>query len=200
MNDIIYDYPKSSCHLKNNSKKEFKKSIQPTKRCGYSYLNPQVYRNNVPADFNKNIDNTYSSLDPRLIDVPRGFTTSLDRPPIDGRVHLDQLYTDNQLEDYGKKYKSYTDVNSGQILYYTDRKFDDVYFHPNFVTPAKVSGVTSFDPMGGLTVNYERFPVNQTKNSNLSWINDSTNFREDLMSLQTRQIRQYDWNPLHNFK
>lgn len=224
MNDIIYDYPKTSCcentcyeipccgiptNLgvyncdKDCFNAEFKNHISPTKECGFKYINPQAYQNKSACDFSLKCcdDNNYTfeSPDPRLIDVPRGLKINLDRPPMDSSVKMSSIYCDETLTGYGQGYRTYSDIDGGQIVYYTDDKFNDPFFRPNFSTPSCVTGEVSFDPMGGLQVDYERKPcVEPYQMCGLSWLNDSNSFREDLMGIQTAQIREYDWNPRYN--
>lgn len=177
----------------------FKNGIQPSK-CGFTYINPEVYQQNFAPDFYitkqcPEISFT-TNYDGRLIDVPRGFQMVLDRPPTIGSVPLTDVYTDPTLISYGQNYKTYSDITAGQILYYTDDKFSNPFFNPNFTNNAKVEGEVSFNPMDGLEVNYKRTPcVKPNNKTGLSWMNDSNYQREDIMSSQTSQIRQYDWTP-----
>jgi len=231
--DIIYDYPKTSCcsdtccnkptcgiptnlGVYNCDKKcfneKFKDKIYPDKSCGFNYLNPQAYQNKVACDF-KNNDcciedspgdeliryNTFTSTDPRLIDVPRGLKMNLDRPPMDSSMKLSDIYCNENLIGYDQGYRTYSDIDGGQIMYYTDDKFSNPYYGPNFSTPSRVTGDISFDPMGGLEINYNKEPcVEPYQMCGLSWLNDSNAFREDLIGIQTAQIREYDWNPRYN--
>lgn len=232
MNNIIYDYPKSSCCLQEQCEyrpncgiptnigvyncdkkfynKDFKDDLEPSLKCGFTYLNPQAYQDKVAWDFENRKDcclqdspgdektkyNTFTSTDPRLIDVPRALKMSLDRPPMDSSVKLNEIYCNETLLGYGKNYRTYSDIDGGQILYYTDDKFSDVFFNPVFSTPSKVTGDISFDPMGGLEINYNRKPcVKPIQMCGLSWLNDSNSWREDLTGIYNGQIREYDWNP-----
>jgi len=217
MNDIIYDYPKSSCcndvqcKCKNRCgiptnlgvyncdtkcyNEVFKLGDEPRVKCGFTYLNPQVYMNKNACDFTYENCETFKSQDPRLIDVPRAFKMNLDRPPMDSSIKLSQIYSDPTLCNYGKNYRTYSDIDGGQIAYYTDDYFSDTFFHPIFSTPSTVKGYIYKDPMDQLSPEYERCPlVKAEEMCGLSWINDSNEHREDLISKQMYIRFDKDWN------
>jgi hypothetical protein len=146
----------------------------------------------------------YSSIDPRLIDVPRGMRVNLDVPPIDSTVHLNEVYTKPELAKYGQGYRSYSDINAGQITYYVDKSIQDPLFNPNFTIPAKVDATLLQDPMSAMKPQYNRTPLFasdhlDTKrvgyNGGLSWMEDSLEWREDLMARQMRKRNQERWEP-----
>ena len=148
---------------------------------------------------------TYQSIshDPRLIGVLHsGQYMNIDKPPVTGFVDLSSLPFDKTLNKYGQDYKQYSDVDGGQIQYYTDTDSKDPYFKPNFTTPANIKGYLYVDPMGAVKPQYERETqscCDPVKNSDcgqcLSWIHDSTTHREDIMSLQMRKINQQRYEP-----
>lgn len=219
MNNIIYDDPKSSCCVQSQNHCGLKEGMRVNigvynhdedhscaeSNYGFTYLNPQSYQDKVANDFKRSPDcclqnngdcNTFTSNDPRLIDVPRALKVSLDRPPMDSTVQLNDIYCDELLIDYGKNYNTYSDVDGGQILYYSDNKFADVFTSPVFSTPSTANADISFNPMGVLEIKYTREPrIKSPQMSGLSWLNDSTLWREDITGLYTAQIREYDWNP-----
>ena len=215
--NIMNDHAKSSCNQYINCKDIDKYDIptnlgtyncadecynevflneeEPNPKCGFSYLNPQVYNNKLTCNFKKNNNNTYDSIidDGRLIDVPRSITMSLDRPPMNSSINLDDIYN-TSLNNYGKDYTTYSDINGGQIAYYTDNYLKNAFFNPIFTNPSEVTGSIYKDPMGRMSMSYERVPLKQTNNDSLSWIDDSTNFREDLMSKQMYSRLRNNWN------
>ncbi len=143
---------------------------------------------------------TYQSTqhDPRLIGVLHsGQYMNLDKPPVNGSVDLSSIPFDPSLNEYGQKYQKYSDVDGGQIQYYTDSDTKDPYFKPNFTTPAQTKGFLYVDPMGAVKPQYER-KIHKCCNPQetpkcgkcLSWIHDSTSHREDIMSLQMRKMNQ----------
>lgn len=148
---------------------------------------------------------TYQSTshDPRLIGVLHsGQYMNLNTPPVSGTVDLANIPFDKSLNGYGQKYQKYSDVDGGQIQYYTDTDTMDAYFKPNFTTPSETKGFLYVDPMGAVKPQYQRKtqnccdPVNDPKCGDcLSWMHDSTAHREDLMSLQMRKMNQERYEP-----
>lgn len=192
----------------------FRADIVPKSEQGYDILNPQVLTNSYNPDFkatncpkavggcNKTI---YSSNDPRLISVPHsGQVLDLDRPPLDRDMKLDKIASDKTLDNYGQNYKGYSDVNAGDIVYYINKEQQDHFFLPNFPTPAYATGTLYQDPMGSMKPQYARFPMKSrnpltTKKDHyegcLSWIEDSLEHREDIMSLQMRKQNEQKYEP-----
>jgi len=186
----------------------FKKEIEPTLDKGYKYLNPQVYTNNYAKGWVvdkcndvKGCEQVYTSPDPTLIDTARGILVPLDRPPIDADVKLCDIY-DEKYTGYGKNYSGYSDISAGQITYYVDKSIKDPYFQPNFVSSAEVIGDVYKDPMGAMKPEYQRNPLkcndpirSHKKNYeySLSWLDDSTRQRENIMASQMDKMNQMKW-------
>lgn len=177
-----YDY----CH-----RKKFKDVQEPSYKEGYTALNPQVYK--ASKDFykikrkHKCNENVYSSQDPRLYYAATADLIPLDIPPMDGSVKLKDIYN-RDLCNYGKNYKDYSDIKAGQITYYTNESLKDAFYSPVFQISSNVKGYVYKDPMGGMRSQYyrkplvEENPINNKHNfSSLSWINDSTRHREDII-------------------
>lgn len=188
----------------------FRSDIEPQNKKGYTIINPQVITNNFANNFDRiNCLNTcpnvqYISKDPRLVSpLHGGQIMTLDRPPLDGTDKLTDVYTDKSLNYYGRGYKTYSDINAGQIVYYNNHEYEDPLFFPNFTKSAYVSGKLYRDPMGSFKSEYHRKPVTHnnhldTKNRSydeLSWIQDSTEQREDLMARQMAIRFQQRWEP-----
>jgi len=187
-------------------------SIQPNPRSGLTAINPQVFRDKYAKDFfpaNCNVDKSCPELqwyspDPRLVSIPHlGQRQTLSNPPLDSSVCLDQVAVSEELNGYGQKYASYSDINAGQILYYTDHSREDPFFEPLFTNSAKVTGHLYKDPMGALKPRGDREPMVQGTLGQkrdkypgcLSWMQDSTAHREDIMSKQMNVANQSRWEP-----
>ena len=184
----------------------FKEQIEPRNIHGFTNLNPEAIRNQYDTSFNpvyceKNKRLVYGSSDPRLISpVHSGQILALDKPPINGgQIKLSEIYTDPTLTNYGKQYRSYYDVNVGDITYYIDKSIEDAFYKPVYENNAFDTGYLFKDPMGSMKPQYERTPVIwdnvlNTKRDNyrggLSWIEDSNETREDLMARQQRTHNQ----------
>ena len=179
---------------------------EPEDKKGYIYLNANVYKNKTAKDFEKvqNCSNyscpktQYISRDPRLISVPHsGQVITLDQPPLDSSVNLSQLPYDTNLDSYGQRYNTYSNINAGTIAYYINKEREDAFHSPNFVTPAIVEKSLYRDPMGAMKPQYNRkttFCIPQEDNT-LSWITDSQEHRQDLLSRQMRKRNEQRWEP-----
>ncbi len=151
-------------------------------------------------------DNVYIADDARLFDSLRNSLIKLDRPPYrstsfqeNNRVPTEDYYSiyDKKFTDYGKNYKTYSDINTGQITYYNDLSINDAYFRPNFTIPSQIDGVLYRDPMGSIKPVYVRKTVlaPNEKYNPLSSIRDSNVYREDILAGQMSQINQSRWSP-----
>lgn len=191
----------------------FKKNIEPENKKGYYYLNPQVVLEKMPSmEFEKiecqnsitDCKKGYISSDPRLIYSPYGTTMILDTVPMDSSIKLGDIYDDPRLKNYGRDYRTYSDISAGQISYYIDKSIEEPFFSPNFISSTEVKAELYKDPMSSIKPEYNRYPL---KNDNpitsekrkfdycLSWIQDSTEFREDLMSKQMSKHNEQRWEP-----
>ena len=180
-------------HFDNYDRKPFKESQEPHPRTGAYWLNPQTY-NPAPGFLPVNCKRsgfptpTYVSDDPRLLNSATADIITLDRPPTETSVRLKNVY-DEKLRNYGKGYRDYSDIGSGQITYYIDKSLEDAFFTPLFEISSHVQGQVYKDPMGAMKPQYYRKPLvssNPLKNnmrnfSCLTSINDSTSFRENIM-------------------
>ena len=181
-------------------------------KSGIVPINPQAYQDQYATNFDKikcesgdcSCPTTqYASWDPRLYSAVHNQYITFDTPPLESKVPLDQVYN-KKLQGYGQGYETYSDINAGNILYYTDKSREDPYYSPLFSQPARVATVVYKDPMGAMKTEYPRI-VEQTKligdnqcdNQGycLSWIRDSQQHREDLLSAQMSTINQQRWMP-----
>lgn len=123
----------------------------------------------------------WTSTDPRLVSSAHsGQRLALDGPPINGKVHLQDVPKDRPR--YKGVYNSYSDIGGGQIRYYIDKELAVPFVPQLFVKPGLVRGEDYIDPMGSCKPHYYRASLD-TKNC-LNWIRDSQFHREDLMSKQ----------------
>ena len=193
--------PNCNFNVLKSHDKEFLSQIQPQNISGYTYLNKLSSNNSDfhPVKYGKKIG--YTSADPRLLIKTRGTSLILDKPPFDTSISLKDAYTDPSLDEYGKKYNSYNDITGGEITYYIDKSIEDAYSKPNFVTPSKVRGYIYQDPMGAIIPTYERIPRYRdpcAENDNyqycLSWMDDTTAHREDIMARQMAVRNSQKWS------
>ena len=194
-------------------RKPFRFDIEPKNEHGYFNLNPGVISGKYADDFQQ-IDfpeNTafpkvqYASKDPRLVSVAHGGQVlTLDRPPVDSTIDLAQVYTDTSLDRYGQGYRTYSDIDGGYIMYYIDKSRQDPFFTPLFSTSARAYGTLYRDPMGAYKPQYDREPLkcndplNTTKDyyeGGLSWIQDSQEHRQDILSKIMRKQNEQRWEP-----
>jgi hypothetical protein len=233
--NVVYDYPKTSCDcdfkynpkkispnnlgVKNcetpnivNNNEIFMNNIEPSNKEGFHLINPDVMTSKYACDFFKsNINNDkcphpqYTSNDPRLVSVTQNQILTFSRPTLDSSIKLEKISTDTSLDNYGQKYTSYSDIKSGDIMYYIDESIKHPFFKPNFITPSTVDGKVYQDPMGSVKPQYHRSPIcnkplrdDNFIYNNLSWIQDSQEFRENIMASQMEKRNQQRWESRWN--
>ena len=181
----------------------FRTDIEPRNDSGYIELNPELVENAYDKTFHKydcpNKGIIYASNDPRLIsNQHNGQLLTLDVPPQTASVSLNDIYNE-KLTNYGKHYTSYKDINGGSVSYYIDNSLRDPFNQPVFSKSARVFGTMYKDPMGAIKPQYDRQPLTgfnpmDTKNKryygDLSFIQDTCESREDLISRQMRKQNQ----------
>jgi len=172
-------------------------------------LNPQVRDENLAKDFFpvtcslSGCDHIqYASEDPRLVNAAVPMTLTLNQPPATSSVSNQDIYSPS-LNNYGQNYKQYSDISAGQITYYIDDSIKAPFHSPNFTNQAVVSAQMYQDPMGGLKPQYTRSPivkpppVGSLRNCYegcLSWIEDSQNQREEIMSTQISKSNNHKYS------
>ena len=191
----------------NNTGGIFKTQEEPVVKQGRILLNNTQGVNKLPPESFNVIDGkkcsgacpgtTYINSDPRLYNAAAATWLQLDRPPLDSSLKLSSLNTDKSLNNYGQKYKSYADVNAGQILYYIEKDTEDAFYEPLYSTKAMVVGTLYQDPMGAIKPQWNRYPQS-TENScdwGTSFMKDSQFHREDILSLQMRKMNEQRYAP-----
>lgn len=147
-------------------------------------------------DFFPNEDGTFTSLDPRLIDVMRGYRMNLNVPVFDSTFHDKERRTDKLIPE---SYPSYKDIKGGQVFYYSDKYLQQPYFSPNFQLRSNVCPTIFEDPMGSLKPQYQRIPItNSAYISDYTSDQDQISFREDIMARQMRSMNQRNYSLLEN--
>ena len=149
---------------------------------------------------------TYVSHDPRLLDPVRNSLLHLDRPPMTGDLALKNVYSPD-LKNYGKGYHTYLNISGGHIQYYIDDSIKDAIYEPVYDIPAEVTGLVYQDPMSNMKPQYLRKPGNTGQKMGvsqlptpgdtygcLSFIDDTSNHREDLISRQQLKNNQQKWS------
>lgn len=177
-----------------------------------TFLNPSVLTDNFSPDFKLvHSNDTYcpsnqyvSHCDPRLISVPLGGQVlTLDRPPFQTDTTMNELLTDKYDKYKTGFYNSYSDINIGDIMYYTNKSTEKPFYNPVFSKSTVVDKYLFKDPMSALKPQYERNSeqynhLTQKKekyNGCLSWIDDSIEQREDLISKQMTRRNRERWEP-----
>lgn len=192
------------------SPRVFKSKIEPTDKNGLSVLNPGVvskdkFDQNMKAINYENCPKTscpgttYLNNDPRLYSSVHAEWLQLNRPPLMSNTDIGTLNYNKKLDSYGKNYKSYSDVNAGQVVYYISKDIEDVLYNPLFSEPAHSIGTLYKDPMGAMKPHYDRIPLDPLDPLDqeycLSWMKDSQHHREDILSKQMQKINQTRYAP-----
>jgi hypothetical protein len=118
-----------------------------------------------------------------------------------GSINFEDIY-DPRFTSYGDPYRSYSDVNLGQIQYYYSDI--DAYRMPNFITRSNVDFVDFRTPNGQIWPYYNRnVSIDEVRGHVENQVTTDELFhREDLMSLQMDKINRERWQtrfaPLDN--
>jgi len=147
----------------------------------YTRVDPQLIRDDgVPA---------------RLLEQPvRGdwsaFYSSWEPAP--GSINYEDIY-DGKFNSYGDPYRSYSDVNLGQVQYYYSDV--DAYRYPNFISRSKIDFIEYTNPMGKVQPYYERTAgLNDTRPFvENDWMLNSNYYRENIMESQMRKRNSELW-------
>ena len=96
-------------------------------------------------------------------------------------------------------YKSYKDITSGNIQYYTEnRPISQIYSTPDFTNDSVILAQMYKDPMNSHKSQYSRVQTKNNLQNQLSFIQDTCEAREELIALQMRKMNenvyQSTWN------
>lgn len=155
-------------------------------------------KNYYPVRFNDDIG--FVGNNPLLVNAAAAQRIILDRPNYTRQIRVgdvphDEIYTP-EYSTYGRGYKDYNSVNTGDVQYYIDMSMAQPYFYPNYVTPNLVSYINKTDPMSNVKPQYDRTPLvpyqwdNCRKDACYSSTHDALQFRQDIMERQQRKMNQ----------
>lgn len=182
----------------------FQDSIQPSQRVlsttnipktNFSHIDTPTHMHlNKPGTespyFSKTKERTFVSTvaDGRLVDSTRNYNMQLGEIP--SQVVYD-MFNDNVscntgLKDYGRNYTDYASINAGNITYYIDNDLSDPFFSPVYGMKSKSVGMAYRDPMDKVAPTYNKEYSTEEIECGLSFISDTTKFRDDIMSRQQR--------------
>lgn len=151
--------------------------------------------------------NGYTCYDSRLVNPMRGVEPlELDSPSFNSKpVNLYDIYNPT-FGSYMYNYKSYEDVDAGNIIYNFIPRRRDVFSQPVFSNTSNVKSYLYRDPMDSVKPVYVREPIittnkiseikQKTDRCNLTWLRDTNEHREDIISKQMYKINQRKIEPL----
>ena len=107
---------------------------------------------------------------------------------------LNTIYTYPESKNHETKtYFDVKEIKSGYIEYFPKkRQIQDVFTTPNFINNCQVDATLYYNPMGSVMTDYKRTLTknNLKKPDQLTWIQDSNEQREEIMSLQMRKMNR----------
>jgi hypothetical protein len=158
----------------------------------YTLLN-ENFGLTLRKDFKQGKDGHWYSEDPRTRRNFLNESIPLDRPAYTTDVQLKNIYTDPELNNYGKNYKTYSDINAGQYQYYLDTDMIFPYDTPVFSIDSQVVKSVFKDPMGGMIYQFDRYPytMNNQAYSDYQVDRDQLAYREDLLSRGLRRTTSW---------
>ncbi|MFO0089870.1 MAG: hypothetical protein ACK518_03630 [bacterium] len=138
----------------------------------------------------------YEGTNPLLMDSMRGERLILDRPPLESNIHWTNVYR-REIDNYGRNYRDYNDINAGQISYWVEKR-PEVYVPPIFKNPTTVVHTIMTDPMDIKHPHFERIPIDtcpwSCDSSDCdSFTHDQVEFREQIMASQMRRENERDY-------
>ena len=97
---------------------------------------------------------------------------------------IKDVNVDNTLNNYGKNYTDYSDINAGNIIYYINHE-EIPNGLPKIHQNSKDIKNLYIDPMGGISINVcnkkNTYSCEKRDKNCLSYIQDSNNHRNELM-------------------
>jgi len=208
--DEFFETPDSRMFLQNVQPNIYSYAVDLTpinSNIGISYT-PQIppkFRDQVYTRQENAVWPLYTRIDPQLIREDGVPARLLEQPtrnewtakyssftPAPGSINYEDIY-DPRFTSYGDPWRSYTDVNLGNVQYYYSDI--DAYRYPNFVTRSKVDFIEYTDPMGKVKPYYQRTSSLQDVRPYVEnqWMSDSNYFRENMMESQMRGANARNW-------
>jgi len=110
---------------------------------------------------------------------------------------LENLYTYKDANKFiPKVYKSYADIYGGEIEYLPiKRTAMDNFKNPNFKNNSYIESKKYVDPMGAFKPEYTRKLTKNNYEGQLSWIQDTCEHREEMISLISRPYNRITYEP-----
>ena len=165
------------------------KNTNPSNNTSIKILN-QIHVNK----YSRFQDNTDIQQDPLLFSGAHASYIHLDRTLSNSIPKLDTLYSDPELNGYGKHYNSYLDINAGDIQYYLDSDIrntvnSNTFYRKQFSDTAAFETKAKKTPMDTYKLETIRIPDNNKEDEySLSWMKDSQHFRNDISFKQAMTI------------
>lgn len=191
-NNFICRYPIQSCqNIRNDIEPDFSKT-------GYDDLNapctisPFFCPENTSSNDCANPVYVSNINDARIFDGARGILTKLDSVPLQTYYDLinDNVSLNPYLDGYGIGYRDYSQIKEGQVQYYVDKSLAQPFYDPVYAIPSQSIGYNWQDPMSSVKPQFLKSYPDTTKYSNLSAIDDTSKFREDIIARQQRTHNQ----------
>jgi hypothetical protein len=217
-NDKFFEEPNKRLFLQDVQPKIYSWAVEQTpinSNIGITY-NPQVpprvldqVQSNIGQDAAYPL---YSRIDPQLVrtdGTPGQLANNPERTswsanysswnPPPGTINFENIY-DPRFTSYGDPYRSYSDINLGQVQYYYSDV--DAYTMPNFISRSNVDFMEYRTPQNQVWPEYERTAsADQVKpHVESQYAADALFHREDLMehqmSKRNREMWQLRYAPL----
>ena len=95
-----------------------------------------------------------------------------------------------------KEYNSLNEMVGGNIYYHVnERPIKEIFSAPVFTNKSRITATRYIDPMGSFKPEYNRTQYENNNVGQLTWIQDSCEWREDLISRQQRKNNQSEYDP-----
>jgi len=105
---------------------------------------------------------------------------------------LNKIYTYNSADLFqAKTYNNFSQIVGGNVIYnINERPIEEVFSAPVFTNKSQIIAERYIDPMGSFKPEYKRVQYQNNNAGQLTWIQDSCEWREDLISRQQRKTNQ----------
>lgn len=210
-NDQFFNEPSKRMFLQDIQPKIYSWAVEQTpinSNIGISYnpqLPPRVLDQVYSREGQQGAYPLYSRIDPQLVRTDGTAGELANNPtrtnwsaeysnwvPPPGTINFENIY-DPRFTSYGDPYRSYSDINLGQVQYYYSDV--DAYTMPNFISRSNVDFMEYRTPQNQVWPEYERTAsADQVKPFVESqYAADNLFFREDLMEHQMSKRNREMW-------